>query len=246
MSKPFNKLRGRRELRERLLRAGVAPRHVRRYLTELADHLADLAAQEERTGRSRADAESAALVRLGRTDDLAKAMIDQRQCQSWCARAPWAIFGLAPLLLLTGTWFVALSILWSGWRIFLPESDTPFVRIYGLAIFYFGVGRLLYYGAPILIGWGIGFIAARQRLKPVWPTAGLLPLALLAITAKVQASRTFPGGIGHVGLSFAVGSSAQGLFHTLLVLLNMLVIMILPPLIWRSRQVKDTGDLPYN
>src|SRR5438270_12767670 len=32
MAKPFH------ELRERLLRAGVPPRHVRRYLTELADH----------------------------------------------------------------------------------------------------------------------------------------------------------------------------------------------------------------
>jgi hypothetical protein len=57
MVKPFN------ELRERLLRAGVAPRHVRRYLKELADHLADLTAEEERAGRSGADAESAALAR---------------------------------------------------------------------------------------------------------------------------------------------------------------------------------------
>ena len=69
MAKPLN------ELRERLLRAGVAPRHVRRYLTELADHLADLRAEEERAGRSRVDAESAALARLGRMDDLAKAMM---------------------------------------------------------------------------------------------------------------------------------------------------------------------------
>ncbi len=30
------------ELRERLLRAGVAPRHVRRYLIELREHWADL------------------------------------------------------------------------------------------------------------------------------------------------------------------------------------------------------------
>ena len=44
MSKPFG------ELRERLLRAGVAPRHVRRYLNELDDHLADLRAEEERAG----------------------------------------------------------------------------------------------------------------------------------------------------------------------------------------------------
>ena len=120
MSKPFH------ELRERLLRAGVAPRHVRRYLTELGDHLADLRAEEERAGRSRADAESAALIRLGGVDDLSKAMIEQRQFQSWCVRAPWAMFGLAPLFLLAGSYFVALLILWSGWKIFLPGADTPF------------------------------------------------------------------------------------------------------------------------
>src|SRR5438093_12523785 len=104
MAKPFH------ELRERLLRAGVTPRHVRRYLTELADHLADLRAEEERAGRSRADAESAALVRLGVMDDLAKAMIEKRQFQSWCVRAPWAMFGLAPLCLLAGAYFVACLV----------------------------------------------------------------------------------------------------------------------------------------
>ena len=96
MAKPLH------ELRERLLRAGVAPRHVRRYLTELSDHLADLRTEEERAGRSRADAESAAFVRLGGIDDLAKAMIEQRQFRSWSVRAPWAVFGLTPLLLLAG------------------------------------------------------------------------------------------------------------------------------------------------
>ena len=65
MPKPFH------ELRERLLRAGMAPRHVRRYLSELADHLADLKAEEERAGLNRTDAETAALARLGGIDDLA-------------------------------------------------------------------------------------------------------------------------------------------------------------------------------
>ena len=49
-----------RNLRERLLRAGVAPRHVRRYLAELEDHLSDLLAEEEQSGRSSADASAAA------------------------------------------------------------------------------------------------------------------------------------------------------------------------------------------
>jgi hypothetical protein len=225
------------ELRERLLRAGVAPRHVRRYLMELADHLADLRAEEERAGRSRADAESAALIRLGGIDNLTKAMTQQRQFQSWCVRAPWAMFGLAPLCLLAVAWFVALLSLWSGWQIFMPGTDTPFVPIDGFAIFYFGVGRSLYFGAPILIGWGIGIISARQRLKAVWPTVGLVLIALIGGTGQVHASRSaVPGGIGHISMDFALGTSVHGipdgLFHALVIL----TLAVLPYLIWRLQK----------
>src|SRR5271166_6182591 len=155
MPKPFI------ELRERLLRAGVAPRHVRRYLTELADHLADLRAEEERAGRSRADAESAALARLGRTDDLAKAMIEQRQFRSWCVRAPWAIFGLGPLVCLGVAYFVACIYLWFLWQVFLPGADTPFGHanpgpIYGFQNLCIQAGKFYYIGAPVLIGWWAG------------------------------------------------------------------------------------------
>jgi hypothetical protein len=231
MAKPFN------ELREGLLRAGVAPRHVRRYLTELADHLVDLTAEEERAGRSRADAESAALVRLGGMDDLAKAMIEQHQFRSWCVRAPWAIFGLAPLCLLAGAWFVACFILLSGWKTFLPGANTPFVQIHGFAIFYFGVGRLLYYGAPILVGWGIILIAARQRFKAVWPTVGLVLIALIGSAAQVHASRpAIPGGVGHISMDFTLGPSVQGISYGLLHALVILSFTVLPYLIWRLQK----------
>src|SRR5437763_14711778 len=113
MAKPFH------ELRERLLRAGVTPRHVRRYLTELADHLADLRAEEERAGRSRADEESAALARRGGVDILAKAMIEQRQFQSLCVRARRAMSCLVPLCRLPGIYFVACVYLVLGWKLFL-------------------------------------------------------------------------------------------------------------------------------
>lgn len=222
------------ELRERLLRAGVAPRHVRRYLTELADHLADLRAEEERPGRSPAEAESTALIRLGGMDDLAKAMIEQRQFQSWCVRAPWATFGLTPLFLLAGVYFVACFILWSGWRVFLPGTSTPFVPIHGFAIFYFGVGRLLYFGAPILVGWGIGLIAVRQRFKAVWPAASLVEIALIGATAQVHASR--PGGVGHIGMDLAVGPSVQGVSYALFHALVILSLTVLPYLIWRLQK----------
>ncbi|MBB5344947.1 permease prefix domain 1-containing protein [Tunturibacter empetritectus] len=232
MAKPFH------ELRERLLRAGVAPRYVKRYLSELADHLADLTAEEERAGRSPAEATSEALLRLGTTDDLAKAMTAQRQLQSWSVRAPWAIFCLAPISLLAAAYFIACLILWSGWRIFLPGFDSPFVRIDGLAILYFGIGRSLYFAAPTLIGWAIGLIAARQRFNLVWPTIGWTLLTLIGVTAKVHALRpNLPAGkAGHISMSFSIGPLPQGIPDLLSQALLIFLPTVLPYLLWRFQQ----------
>jgi hypothetical protein len=229
MAKPLN------ELRERLLLAGVAPRHVRRYLTELADHLADLRVEEERAGRRRVDAESAALARLGKMDDLAEAMIEQRQFQSWSARVPWATLGLAPLLFLAAAYFLACLYLWCGWKIFLPGANTPFGSrstgpIYELANLYFQVGKLYYFAAPILVGWGVGLVAVRQRLKAVWPAVGLALIAWMGGTAQIHASRTaVPRGLGHIRMDFFALGDSYSLIHALVIL----SLTALPYFIWR-------------
>jgi hypothetical protein len=89
--------------------------------------------------------------------------IEQRRFQSWCVRAPWATFGIAPLVLLAGAWFVALLILWSCWTIFRPGANMPFVPSDRMReFFYFNIGRSLYFGAPILIGWASGRSIARK------------------------------------------------------------------------------------
>jgi hypothetical protein len=233
MAKPFH------ELRERLLRAGVAPRHVRRYLAELADHMADLKAEEERGGRSSADAKSVALLRLGEIDDLATAMTEQRQFQSWSVRAPWATFGLAPIVLLAGAWFVSLFILWSGWTMFLPGADTPFGghHLYQLANLYFQADRALYFGAPILIGWGIALIAARQRSNAAWPIAGLSLIALIGGAAQVHASRiAVPRGLGHIRVDFTLGSTMPLIPYALFHVLAILSLTVLPYLLWRLQK----------
>ena len=238
MAKLFN------ELGERLLRAGVAPRHVRRYLRELGDHLADLRAEEERTGKSRADAEAAALARLGGMEDLARAMVEQRHLQSWSARAPWAMCGLAPLFALAAAWFVALFILWSGWEIFLPGTASPFVGPhYGFVNIYFQVGRAIYFGAPLFIGWGIGWMAARQRLKTLWLIPGLALISLAAGTVQVHASRTgASGGAAHVGLGFTLGASMPAFLGNMQHVAVILAIMGLPYLLWRLRQARSLSS----
>ncbi|HTB98172.1 MAG TPA: hypothetical protein VK716_14265 [Terracidiphilus sp.] len=178
------------ELREKLLRAGVAPRHVRRTVMELEEHLADLRAEEERGGQSRADAERAALKRPGSMDELAQRVIAQPQFRSLSARAPWAVLGLGPVVGLGALWMLALVILVTGWMVFMPNSETPFVRVAGVAAVYFGLGRALYFAAPVLVGWWVGSVAARQRLRVTWLLLGWALLAWCGGMGQVTAQRT--------------------------------------------------------
>lgn len=232
------------ELRERLLRAGIAPRHVRRYLDELSDHLADLTAAEKSAGLSSSTAEAAALIRLGSVDHLAKAMLDQPALRSWSSRLPWATLGLAPVFALAVAWLIAFFMLWSGWQIFLPGASTPFVRIDGFAIAYFGIGRWIYFLAPFVSGWAITFIAARQRTKTSWATLGLTLVALFGGAGQVQVSR--PTGLataGHVSLGFAFGPSAHNTLNGLTYALVIFSLIAAPYLVWRIRQAISPSPL---
>lgn len=234
MEKPF------RELRERLLRAGIAPRHANRYITELEEHWADLAAEEERAGRARKDAESAAFARLGGIDDLAQAMTERREFHSWCARAPWLMFGVGPLLLLGFAYLIACVYLWLGWRVFLPDAETPFGfhasgSVYGLSNVYFQAGKFYYLWAPVLAGWMVVLIAARQRMQPAWVALGLALLAWMGGTAEIHASRAMvPGGLGHIGMSFFTfhGSIHESVYGFLMIL----CVSSLPYLVWEVRR----------
>ncbi|MBV9572471.1 MAG: hypothetical protein JOY93_00340 [Acidobacteriales bacterium] len=157
------------------------------------------------------------------------------QLESFVVRAPWAAFGLAPLFLLAGAYFVACLILWSGWRLFLPGTITPFVPLNddGFAIVYFGVGRMLYYVAPVLVGWSVAFIAARQKLKPFWPCAGLAMIALMGGAAQVHAWRPALRTAGHVSMSLALDHPA-GMVHASIIL----GFTMLPYLLLRLQNVR--------
>lgn len=232
-----------RELRERLLRAGVAPRHVRRYLTELREHWADLTAEEERAGLSRSAAEAQALARLGRPDDLARTVIERPELRSWTARAPWAVLSAGPLLGLAAGWAIALLILWTGWTWFLQGVPSPFShRLHGFSIVYFGVGRMLYYWSPLLAGWSMILLAGRQRMRSVWPVIlGSLAVAVLGAMGSVDVRQpTIPGRAGDVGIRF-FPPPPELAGHAAVALLLFSLIAI-PWLLWRWKSAQvDLG-----
>jgi hypothetical protein len=123
-------------------------------------------------------------------------------------------------------------------QIFLPGAHTPFggSPSYGFTHLYFAIDMAFFsFGAPILVGWGIGLIAARQRLKAAWPAAGLVLLALIGGSARIHVNPTaVPGGLGHISMGITFGSTMPLIPY----IFNALVILslaALPYLLWRPQ-----------
>jgi hypothetical protein len=144
--------------------------------------------------------------------------------QAWYVQSPWVVFGVAPALSLAAAYFVACLILWSGWRMLLPGSSTPFVRVHGFAVVYFGLGRALYFAAPVLVGWGLVLMAVRRRLRAALLVPSLTLLAWVASAISVQAriSSASQGG-GDIGIGF--------FFRDLAILphAGMILLLTMPP-----------------
>jgi hypothetical protein len=174
-------------LRDTLLRAGVAPVHVRRYLRELSEHFSDLVGEEREAGKSPTEAEAAARARLGGDEALAGAMLAQPSLRSWTGRAPLATLVIAPILLVVLAWVLAcLGIIFLiGWPAdpnnlnprpawvppeWLPRTWQPPI---GTAVL-----DLVQFGGPILVGSWVALLAARQRSRLIWPLLGCVAVAL--------------------------------------------------------------------
>lgn len=75
-------------LRTRLLESGVAPRHVKRIVAELDDHLEDLRVEAINQGRSVAEAQAWAAQRIGSETTLADRILAIPEYRAWIYRYP--------------------------------------------------------------------------------------------------------------------------------------------------------------
>jgi hypothetical protein len=139
------------------------------------------------------------------------------------------MFFIVPALLLAASYSLCVFVLWSGWHIFLPASITPFVPLHGVAVLYFGAGRLLYFAAPFLVGWTIAWIAVRQRLSTFGPWIGLVLAACIGATGHIH-TVSVSGQSGEVSMELAYGASRM--MHGIAVLLTTAT----PWLLWRMNR----------
>jgi hypothetical protein len=165
---------------ETLLKGGIAPRHVRRYVRELDDHLDDLTAQQRAAGYDDADAAARARARLGEDAELAQAMLDQPGMRSWPARMPWLVFLLLPPILTAAT---GLALYAAACFIGYGAAMTAVQMLAAPAM------------AALLV-----LLAGRQRLKPAWPLLGIALLQLLTplFAAHVGPHQNLQVGYGMV------------------------------------------------
>jgi hypothetical protein len=187
-------------LTEMLLRGGIAPRHVRRYLAELREHLEDLTAQQRQADYGEEDAVIRARARLGTDGELAAAMLEQKQFRSWTARAPWAVFVLLPpfAAIAIGILFIGTLVLIGKHYGFLDmHAALPPQWFQLLATGVVGFSNLVI--NPLAATLFVGF-AARQRLAMIWPLAATALLLIVFIYGEVS---FLPYHKGHLALGFA-------------------------------------------
>jgi hypothetical protein len=202
-----------RNVRERLLREGVAPRHVNRYVTELRDHLTDLIERETKAGLAPTEARAKAMTVLGTESQLVQAMLDRGPRRSLAARAPGVVFGLLPILLMLAL-TISFGVLSMGW--FDAYRDTPLADLpAGIRTLSVAVTVLGSYGFGLLLVLGCVVMAVRQRLTSAWLWAGLALLALAcgAIGVHVDLLTTVNGPAGGIRGSFIQTALRDGNIH---------------------------------
>jgi hypothetical protein len=164
---------------EQLLKGGVAPRHVRRYVRELDEHLDDLTAQQRASGYDGEDAAIRARARLGEDAELAQAMLDQPGMKSWPARLPWLVFLLLPPILTAVIGLALYALVYfigDGAAKIHAVLPLPESGLIGFSIAAMTIVNVL--AAPAMATLLV-LLAQRQRLKPVWPLLGIAVLLLL-------------------------------------------------------------------
>jgi len=220
-------------LTERLLRAGVAPRHARRAVQELRAHHADVVAELRAAGIPPAQSEALAAERVGPDEAFVRDMLARPELRSWASRRPFVAFTLLPLLA-----FMALGALSVGllvaviqtaghWRAWLPPVLLAGVRGLGTALF-FGTIWL----APIAAGGVACLLAARQRIAARWVTAGVLLVGLLAahINGRYEVTTSLGGGSVSMGIGWAPHRLPEIALRA-----GILILPVLLPYLWWLR-----------
>jgi hypothetical protein len=219
-----------KELKVRLLRRGLAPRHVARYLEELEDHLKDLTSAAEATGLTLDQSKQLALSKIGSVDALESGAIQRRELYAWSHRMPWVPFLVLPAVAVPSLSIGLFFTLGVAYSTRLVGADDAHLHWFEFA--WFLLSAFIFYGVPLLAGAAMTFVAVRQRMSWKWPILGPLAGYILFPTLPFA-------------LFFRTPSDPQLDLSTLNVLGEQMACMIAPYAFWkvlkyvRGRHTRD-------
>jgi hypothetical protein len=183
-------------VREQLLKAGIAASHVNRYVVELREHLADLTNRERANGADAREAANRACTIMGSDAQLVQAMLDRSPPRALSVKAPWAVFGVLPVVAIVATGFVVattmMNLMWPVRAVAHADMPGYYQGLIAAAAIFTG-----YIIGPLLAALCIA-TALRQRLASGWVWTGLALIAL------------FSGFFAFHGPSFVFGTGGGG------------------------------------
>ena len=196
-------------LGERLMRSGVAPRHVRRYLRELRDHYDDAIQEELGKGADRAAAEESAAKRLGDPDHLIESALARPELLSWSRRWPWVVYIVAPLLLFPAAFVATILAMVGLSQIIVPGMDRPLPT--SLLEILKAIRLLSLYVLPVIVASGFALLARRRGASRVWAWTSIALITFVGALPNLDVYADQIGaGIGFsTRLDFLVGMFLQ-------------------------------------
>jgi len=199
------------ELSERLLRQGLSPARVRRYVRELRDHRDDLAEHLEAGGLSPAAARAEAQRRLGDAQALALPMLTHRGFRSRVSRFPALFYLGLPLSAQLG--FALAGIL--ALALLAGTPLRPLLADLGT------LTALSWLGAPVLSGWALLAMSRRRRGGRFWPLLGGSAGVLLATALQLEVAMPGAAESGEIAVALAVPAPLPAALLLALTLLPM-------------------------
>jgi len=204
------------DLREDLLRAGLSPRHVERYLRELSEHRADIVEHLLDKGTAPEAALRQAEMRLGDREALLLPMLADRRFRSYTSRWPALFYLVLPLAAQAALVVAGVIVLSFAAGTSLRPAMAELGR---------GLGVLLL-AAPVLIGWLMLVASRRRRISPSWPVLGSVAGATLAAALQLGIAVPTRNATGEIGLGLGIPSP---------LVLGVLILLSLLPLSRHAR-----------
>lgn len=234
-----------RGLRMRLLRGGVAPKHVDRTLRELRHHCVDLEQQALSEGLSQREAAAFAAERIGDPELIIKEALGRPELKSWAHRWPWGVYGILPVIALALT--VVGSILVFINVLELAESSSGLSpAAFANAMFDRWWVRVsietwrvsMVYVVPVLFAGVLCVFAARRDASFLWPTIGVLLVLFLGFCYDLTVvPPAAPDQLAEFGAGIGFGVNRFLSIRALRLLVPL--VLVLGPYYWWRRKQQD-------